>query len=67
MTKSNDQMIDDLLTEIAKRHLGLETLESRRSDSLDFSDQAVWCIRDALMAAYGKGMEIGVKVARGLD
>ena len=40
---------------IAKEHLHLETLDTRRSDSLDFSDQAVWCIKAALEAAYAAG------------
>jgi hypothetical protein len=49
--------IDNLLTEIARKHLGLETLQTRRMDSLDFHDLAVWCIRDALEAAYRAGSE----------
>ena len=46
---------------IAKEHLHLETLDTRRSDSLDFSDQAVWCIKAALEAAY----DAGVKTRKG--
>lgn len=41
--------------DIARRHLGLETLETRNSDSLDFHDLAIWNIRDALLAAYAAG------------
>lgn len=37
---------------IAKEILGLETLDTRNSDSLDFSEQAVWTLRAALEAAY---------------
>lgn len=44
------------LIAIAQKHLHLDTLESRFSDSLDFSDQAVWSIRDALEAAYQAGV-----------
>jgi len=44
---------------IAKEHLHLETLDTRRSDSLDFSDQAVWCIKAALEAAYDAGHSRG--------
>jgi len=44
---------------IAKEHLHLETLDTRRSDSLDFSDQAVWCIKAALEAAYDAGFKVG--------
>lgn len=47
--------IDQTLTEIAAKHLGLETLEARNSDSLDFSEQGVWGIKDALAAAYAAG------------
>jgi hypothetical protein len=44
-----------VLAAIAKEHLHLETLETRRSDSLDFHDHAVWCIRAALEAAFLAG------------
>jgi hypothetical protein len=37
----------------------IETLETRRSDSLDFHDVAVWCLRDALEAAFNAGLEQG--------
>lgn len=40
---------------IARQHLNLETLATRNSDSLDFSDQAVWQIKAALEAAYRAG------------
>ncbi|MFY2006987.1 DUF6900 domain-containing protein [Achromobacter xylosoxidans] len=43
------------LLRIAREHLFLETLETRKS-GLDFREQAVWCIRDALQAAYLAGM-----------
>jgi hypothetical protein len=45
------------LNDIAKKYLRLETLETRKSDSLDFSDQGVWCIKKALEAAYKAGQE----------
>ena len=41
---------------IAKEILGLETLDTRNSDSLDFSEQAVWTLRAALEAAYASGL-----------
>ena len=53
MTKEQN---DQLLTEIAKKHLNLETLENRNSDSLDFQDMAVWAIKDALQEAYEAGL-----------
>lgn len=46
---------DALLLEIAERHLFLETLETRMSDSLDFHDHAVWAVRSALEAAFEAG------------
>ncbi|MCL4196215.1 MAG: hypothetical protein KJZ69_01870 [Phycisphaerales bacterium] len=46
---------DTTLTTIAREALGLETLETRSSDSLDFHDLAVWCVKDALARAYEAG------------
>jgi hypothetical protein len=46
----------DILTKIAKEHLRLETLETRKSDSLDFHDISVWSIKSALEAAYKAGV-----------
>ena len=57
MPKATQQQIDQLLTEIAKKHLNLETLETRNSDSLDFHDVAVWAIKDALQDAYEAGKQ----------
>jgi len=56
MPKAKQQQLDDLLTDIAKKHLNIETLETRNSDSLDFHDMAVWCIKDTLQAAYEAGL-----------
>jgi len=47
--------IDARLEQIARDHLRLETLATRKSDSLDFHDLAVWRIKDALRAAYDAG------------
>ncbi|RUL89449.1 DUF6900 domain-containing protein [Tautonia sociabilis] len=47
--------LDRILADIARKHLGVETLEPRHSDGLDFHDLAVWRIRDALLAAYEAG------------
>ena len=47
--------INSKLKEIAKEHLDIDTLETRRSDSLDFYDIAVWQIKHALVAAYEAG------------
>ncbi|WP_169973522.1 DUF6900 domain-containing protein [Tautonia rosea] len=48
--------LDTLLADIARRHLDIPTLEYRRSDHLDFHDVAVWCLEDALRAAYDAGL-----------
>ena len=50
--------IHTILTRIAQKHLGIETLETRMSDSLDFHDTAIWCIREALEAAFKAGVEV---------
>jgi hypothetical protein len=47
--------VDARLEQIARTTLGLETLETRRSDGLDFHDLAVWQIKQALQAAYDAG------------
>lgn len=43
------------LEKIAQQYLGLETLQERKADSLDFHDLAVWSIEAALLAAYQAG------------
>ena len=55
----SQNQIPTILTLIAHKHLGIETLETRNSDRLDFYDCAVWCIRDALEAAFKAGVELG--------
>ncbi len=54
--------IDRLFTKIANKHLGIETLQTRNADGLDFHDLAVWCIKDALEAAFKAGMEVGMSL-----
>ena len=55
MPKATQQQLDQLLTDIAQKHLNIETLETRNCDSLDFHDVAVWCLKDALQEAYEAG------------
>lgn len=43
------------LEDIAKKYLSIDTLETRRSDSLDFHDCSIWGIKKALEAAYEAG------------
>lgn len=49
--------MNEILEQIAEKELGIETLETRRSDSLDFHDVAVWSIKAALEAAYKAGQQ----------
>jgi len=53
-TKQAGKMKADL-ERIAREILSVQTLETRNSDSLDFSEQAVWTLRRALEAAYEAG------------
>ena len=49
--------LDKLFGDIARKHLRIETLETRRRDSLDFHDVSVWAIRKALFIAYDAGIK----------
>ena len=48
---------DEILEQIAREHLAITTLTTRRTDRLDFHDTAVWQLREALAAAYRAGAE----------
>lgn len=56
MTNTNDER-DRTLEGIAKRVLHIPTLETRKSDQLDFHDVAVWSVLEALRLAYAAGAE----------
>lgn len=45
----------EVVEKIGRDVMGLETLEQRKSDSLDFHDMAVWTMKAALEAAYAAG------------
>lgn len=47
--------MDNTLERIASAELDIGTLETRRSDSLDFHEVSVWQIKAALEAAYEAG------------
>ncbi|MCA0441498.1 MAG: hypothetical protein LCH71_13575 [Proteobacteria bacterium] len=49
---------------IAQKHLGIKTLQTRHADSLDFHDTAVWCLKDALEAAFNAGVELGAAIPK---
>jgi hypothetical protein len=55
-TGRKEPTVDDLLAAIAKTMLHIDTLETRKSDSLDFHDVAVWSVKAALEAAYRAGL-----------
>jgi len=44
-----------VLNQIAKKSLNISTLVTRRSDSLDYHELAVWQIKAALSQAYDAG------------
>jgi hypothetical protein len=46
----------ELFTDIAREHLGIATLETRQSDSLDFHEVSVWGVKNALSHAYQAGV-----------
>ena len=52
--------VDTIIADIARKHLRIETLVTRNSDSLDFHDVSVWGLRAALLCAF----EAGRKAAR---
>ena len=59
--------IDSLITLIAKKHLDIETLETRKSDRLDFHEIAVWSLRDALEAAFKAGAVSGASLPKATE
>jgi hypothetical protein len=46
-------------TELAKTHLGIETLECRASDDLDFHEVSYHAVKNALRDAYYRGFDAG--------
>ena len=55
-TKTTQTTPADLLADIAEKHLFIETLEERKSVSLDFHEVSVWGVKAALEAAYAAGL-----------
>lgn len=53
--KPAQDVLDAMLTRIAENRLGIITLETRKSDRLDFHDVNVASLKDALMDAYNAG------------
>jgi hypothetical protein len=46
---------EQIIKDIARQHLHIETLETRKSDALDFHSVAVWSVKKALEAAFDAG------------
>lgn len=46
---------EQIIEDIAKRHMLVDTLATRGSDSQDFYEVAVWCIKAALEEAFEAG------------
>ena len=53
---AEDPECPSVLNDIAKKYLGISTLETRNSGAQDFHDLAVWRIKAALAAAYEAGL-----------
>jgi hypothetical protein len=51
--------VDTELASIARRIMDIPTLETRKSDSLDFHEVAVWEVLSALRLAYRTGRKEG--------
>ena len=50
-----ESKLDEILEQIAKEKLNLETLKTRNSDGLDFKEHSVWAIKQALEEAFDAG------------
>ena len=64
MTATTIEAPRNLLTEIAKKHLHIETLVPRDVDGLDFHEIPVWRIQAALEAAFRAGVEAARREAK---
>ena len=53
-TAKTDRNMQGIIARIAKEELGLDTLETQKCGD-DFTEQAVWCIKEALTRAYQAG------------
>ena len=60
MKRRTENQTQKTLEQIAAQHLGIETLQTRKRDSLDFHEVSVWGLKAALEAAY----EAGVNTAK---
>lgn len=62
MKRQKTQPFNEIALELARIAVrGLETLETRNSDRLDFHEVSVWGLRRALLEAYTAGVATGAK------
>jgi hypothetical protein len=61
---SNQAKTDQIISQIAQKHLGIETLQVRHSDRLDFHDCGVANLQAALKAAFDAGQKAAGSVQR---
>lgn len=54
----------EIITQIAKDVLNIDTLETQNSDSYDFHEVSVWNLKEALIEAYIKGLTKGIDITR---
>ena len=66
-TDTKTQDVNLVLSLIASEHLFIDTLETQRSDSLDFHDVAVWNVRSALEAAFRAGQVMALSLTDAQD
>lgn len=64
ITQETKEVFQKILTGIAQKNLGIKTLETRRSDDLDFHDVSVWGIKQALEDAFIAGMTVGSTISK---
>lgn len=55
---------DKLFEQIAKKHLYINTLETQKSDSLDFHDVSVWGIKAAFDEIFETALKLGYKMGK---
>jgi len=58
LTNAEKRRRDEALLAIARERMLMKDLATTKS-SADFHETAVWCVKDALEAAYAAGMEAG--------
>jgi hypothetical protein len=58
-----EQKMNSIIGGIARRR-GIQTLEARHSDSLDFFEVSVWGLKDMLQEAYKAGYSSGYQTGK---